>query len=358
MPTSGTGRLYQRGETWWVDYGFRGQRHRESTGSTKKADAVKLLRKRMAEMAAGKVMRNEEKVTLAEILELVVADYIAQDRRSLRRLKLAIRHVQDFFGPARALDVTTTRMNRYVDSRLAEGAARATVQQELAALKRAFRLAVKYGELSRMPSVPSLEANNTREGYFTDADMARLLPALPEYLRPVAEFAFLTGWRKGELVGLTWANVDFAAGAVRLAPGTTKNGKARTFPFDALPPLQALLHAQREHTSVLEREQGRIIPHVFHRAGRPVGDFKRAWASALKRARLEGMLFHDFRRSAVMNLEAAGVARSVAMTLTGHLTESVYTRYAIVDNAAQHEGVAKLARLHSTRAAPTLRITG
>lgn len=43
------------------------------------------------------------------------------------------------------------------------------------------------------------------------------------------------------------------------------------------------------------------------------------------------------------NLERAGISRSVAMKLTGHKTEAVYRRYAIVDSAAQREGVAKLA---------------
>jgi len=58
-----------------------------------------------------------------------------------------------------------------------------------------------------------------------------------------------------------------------------------------------------------------------------------------------GRIPHDFRRTAVRNLERAGVSRSVAMKLTGHKTEAVYRRYAIVSEADLHEAVSKLARL-------------
>ena len=72
-----------------------------------------------------------------------------------------------------------------------------------------------------------------------------------------------------------------------------------------------------------------------------------AWRGACKRAGLEGAWFHDLRRTAVRNLERAGVSRSVATKLTGHKTESVYLRYAITDKAVMEEGVQKLARFHA-----------
>lgn len=69
-----------------------------------------------------------------------------------------------------------------------------------------------------------------------------------------------------------------------------------------------------------------------------------AWRRACREAGVPGRLFHDLRRTAVRNLERARVPRSVAMKLTGHLTESVFKRYAIVDEADLAEGVAKLAQ--------------
>ena len=64
---------------------------------------------------------------------------------------------------------------------------------------------------------------------------------------------------------------------------------------------------------------------------------------------------HDLPRTAVRRLERAGASRSVATKLTGHKTESVYRRYAIVAEADLAEGVQKLARAPSAQACVTLR---
>ena len=85
---------------------------------------------------------------------------------------------------------------------------------------------------------------------------------------------------------------------------------------------------------------------VFHRNGRPIKDYRGSWKKSCEKAQVPGRIPHDFRRTAVRNLERAGVPRSVAMQLTGHKTESVYRRYAIVSESDLAEGVAKLAALH------------
>ena len=147
---------------------------------------------------------------------------------------------------------------------------------------------------------------------------------------------------------------------VRLEVGTTKNREGRQFPFRALPALDALIRAQRERTKADEKRLGQIIPWIFHRNGQRIRDFYAAWKSACRRAAVQRKnaletvvrpellerIPHDLRRTAVRNLERAGVSRSVAMKLTGHKTESVYRRYAIVAEADLREGVAKLAALH------------
>jgi len=178
-------------------------------------------------------------------------------------------------------------------------------------------------------------------------ELAALLAELPGAVRPVIEFARLTGWRiPSEVLPLTWRQVDFHASVVRLEPGTTKNGEGRTFPFAALPALETVLRRQRDYTAAVERQPGQVVPWVFHRVGRQIRVFRNAWVQACRCAGCVGMIPHDLRRTAVRNLERAGVPRSVAMKLTGHKTESVYNRYAIVAEQDLREGVAKLARLN------------
>jgi integrase len=227
------------------------------------------------------------------------------------------------------------------------GAATATIVRELAALRRMFTLAVRAKRIGHAPYIPIPAVSNARQGFLDGEDLERVIGQLPEAVRPVVRFAALTGWRKGEILSLTWAQVDFAAGVVRLEPGTTKNRDGREFPFHALPPLAELLEAQRAYTRAVERDSGRIVPWVFHRGGERIKSLRNGWDAACRRAGLPASIFHDLRRTAVRNLEQAGVPRSTAMKLTGHRTEAIYRRYAIADRATLAEGVAKLARLHA-----------
>lgn len=345
--SDGTGTIYKRGNVWWIDYSYRGDRHRESSGSTRKKDAKKLLQKRMKEMSEGGPKVDEEDITLADLREAIVADYKANGRKSLPTVKRAWCHLEDFFPKGtRAVDITTTRVKSYIAHRQDEGAANATINKELAALKRAFNLLREEGTLSRLPHVPTLATDNTRTHFLSMADVDAICDEITDRVEPVVRFAALTGWRKGEILNLKWRNVDFEAGTAHLEPGTTKNRDARTFPFDTLPPLAELLREQREYTDKVEARQDRIVPHVFHRDGDPIKSMRGAWDGACKRVGLPDAWFHDLRRTAVRNLERAGVPRSVATKLTGHKTESVYRRYAIADEDALSEGVEKLAALH------------
>jgi len=84
--------------------------------------------------------------------------------------------------------------------------------------------------------------------------------------------------------------------------------------------------------------------YIFHRNGQRIRDFRKAWATACKKAGLSGRVFHDFRRTAVRNLVRGGVSQHVAMAISGHRTEAVFRRYNITtdtDLGAAAESVTK-----------------
>jgi integrase len=125
----------------------------------------------------------------------------------------------------------------------------------------------------------------------------------------VAEVTYITGWRApSEIFTRQWKRVDFRGGWLRLEPEKTKNGAGRLFPLT--PDLRAILERQRARTLTVERAARTVIPWVFHRNGKPIRSLYRAWRTAGKDAGFPGRLMHDFRRTAVRNLERAGVPRS------------------------------------------------
>ena len=159
-----------------------------------------------------------------------------------------------------------------------------------------------------------------------------------------------------EVLTLTWPQIDFRAGTVRLETGTTKNGEGRVVMLT--PELRACLEAQHAATRDVERATGQIIPWVFHRGGRRIKDFKRPWLRACREAGLAGRIPHDFRRTAVRNLERAGVPRSVAMKMVGHKTEAIYRRYTIVDEGMLRDGRDRLAAFQATEQAAVGKVLG
>lgn len=185
-----------------------------------------------------------------------------------------------------------------------------------------------------------LREDNVRRGFFEAAQFERVCAHLPAPLRPVVTFAYLTGWRlRSEILPLEWRQVDWPGGVVRLDPGTTKIREGRSFPFTVA--LEALLKDQQaEHNRL--KATGRLVRYVFHRDGERIRNFRRAWLSACKAAGVPGRIVHDFRRTAVRNLERAGVPRSAAMAMVGHKTESIYRRYAIVDAGVLRDAAAKI----------------
>jgi len=329
----GMGRVFQRGSIQWISYNHRGKEYRESSGSTNEAQARKLLKKRLTEINGGKFIPNEDRLTFEEMVKDLVNGYEVNARRSLSTVRYYIPHLRGFFGFDRAIDITPDKVKAYQVYRLGEGAARATCNREVAILGRMLSLAVETGKLSRKPRFKILDGEKVRQGFLEHGDFLTLLGNLPDYLKPVVEFLYLSGWRKGEALKLEWKDVDLQGRVVRLRIENSKNKEGRVLPLTG-----EMLGVIQERL----KERRLDCPYIFHHRGQRIGDIRKAWKTACKKSGLEGTLVHDLRRISARNLSRAGVTESVAMEITGHKTQSMYRRYRIVDEKDLREATEKL----------------
>lgn len=226
------------------------------------------------------------------------------------------------------------------------GASNATINRELSTLSRMLRLAYESGKLFRLPPVKKLKESGPRQGFFEREQYEAMRRRLRPDLQVSVAIAYAFGWRvQSEILTLERRQLDLEAGTLRLDPGTTKNDEGRLVYLPA--DLKAQLAAQVEGVRALERQTGRIIPHLFpHLSGRRRGqrrrDFRKAWETACRKSGCHGMLRHDFRRTAVRNMVNAGVPERVAMKVTGHKTRAVFDRYHIVSPRDLQEVARKL----------------
>lgn len=347
--------IYKRGTRYWIQYWSNGRRFRESvlkaTGENNLKAARDLERRRLGELEAGTFVGTEERrLRLSDLRALIDADYIDRERKSADRVARAWKHLTAFFPDnPRAVQITTNRLHGYVAARREEGAAPATIRNELTALRRAFRVAVERQQLrpTSVPVFPTITVDNARDVFYTNEEVAAVLAELPAPLQNLWTVASWTGWRRNELFGIRWSQVDFTEGVLRLNVGTTKNREGREVPFGVVPELVAALEAQRTYTRDVERRLGRIVPWVFHREGKPIRRMDVARQSACKRAGVLGpngrpKVLHDLRRTAARNLTRAGVPRHVAMKIMGLKTEAMWRRYSIVETDDMRDGLAKV----------------
>jgi len=225
-------------------------------------------------------------------------------------------------------------------------------------------LAVQRGVLATRPPFPEIGVQNARVGFFELPEFEAVVKQLPDPLKRIALVGYYSGWRKSEILGLTWGRIDLEHGTMRLEPtsrkaGTsTKTNEGRTFPFGQVPALVEALQAQKAYTEVVQRRHGIVIPWVWHRDdGSRICKIDEAWKSACRRAGYPDRLFHDLRRTAARNLLRAGVPEHWAMQLCGHRSPEVFRRYAITSEADLKQAVARLANLPRGEALSVIALT-
>jgi integrase len=324
----------------WIKYHRNGIPVRESAHTTKPREAEKFLRKRLGEISTGAYAGPKlEKIKVSELADDLIREYRINKRKSIDDLEARWKlHLQPFFGFLRAVEVTSQLVARYIDSRQQEKAENATINRELAALKRMFNLARQSTppKVSSVPYIAMLKEDNIRTGFLESKQhdsLAAETGKIGLWLRAMFETGYTYGWRHEELLALRVRQVNLVAGTIRLEPGTTKNSEGRevsmTLPVRTL--LTQCVHGKGQDEYVFTREDGK-----------PVRDFRGTWGKACEAAKVPTLLFHDLRRTAARNLRRAGVAEGVIMKIGGWKTRSVFERYAIVSQSDIRDAMTKL----------------
>ncbi len=349
--------LYKRGNVYWTKYYRPGSRKpiRTSLETCDERQATKRLKILEGELAQGNYLDlRVERIKFGHLLDLVLRDYRINKKKSLIHAKSRIEgasgkggNIRPWFGDRRAIHITPADLSAYIEARQKQDATNGTINRELRLISRAFNLGWESYRIPG-PTITLLDEDNTREGFFDRASLSVICAHLPPYLVPVAQFAYLTAWRLGEIRKLEWRHIDFAAGEIRLDASMTKNRKPRVILMTSeLRGLLKSVTAGQTHVFTYQRvKDGPFLP---------IGDHRKAWKSACEAAGLPGRLFHDFRRSGVRQFTRDGIQESVAMKMTGHRTRSVFDRYNIVSGLDLEEARRKTEA--GTKAGTVQRVT-
>jgi integrase len=324
---------------WWVKFYVDGQAQYEAAkmpdgksavyanGPDAEKQARKYLRNRLKEVHAHEldpsrqfVSQHDKRRMITELMDALKTDFEIRGKASAPTLSHIARARTDF-GHVRAATLTAEQVDQYVKDRLEQGSAKASINRVTQLLAQAYKLAELPGPRIRKLS----EKGNERKGFYSEHEIRRIIANLDANLGDFTLFGWLTGWRKNEIRSLRWEDVD--GSAIRLGAIDAKDREARAVPLEG--ELAALIARRQVARQVMRDGTPMLCSLVFHRDGEAVGDFRKAWATACRRAGVP-RLFHDLRRSACRNMIQAGVPQSVAMKISGHRTDSMFRRYAIV----------------------------
>ena len=263
-------------------------------------------------------------------------DYAKVNKRSWRTDVGALKTLDKYFGRLSLDEIGSHRLEQYKNWRLSNyPVTKTTVNRDMALLRRMLSLAVEWGYLdeAQMPKFRFYpEKDNLKERILTQEEEKRLLAVCPARLKSMIIVALNTGMRLGEILGLRWNQVDLASGRIRVE--RTKSGRIRYVDMN-----EALIAEVRR----LREGRGRS-EFVFTSpiTGQPFVDAGSAWATALRRASIKGLRFHDLRHTFATRLIEHGVNLITVKELLGHSSVEITQRYTHPNEALKKEAVAAL----------------
>lgn len=309
----------KRGVSYYIVYSVNGKRRQETVGKDKKlAEAV--LHKRLTEIAENKYLdiKREEKIKFEDFAEHYLEIYCKPNHRSFKFDINSIKTLKRFFINKYLYEVTSEDVEKFKAERIKEGVTAATVNRDLAWLKSMFNRAIEWGKTQNNPvrKVKLFKENNQRLRYLEKEEIIKLLDNCSKHLRPIVIVALHTGMRKGEILNLKWHDVDFKRDIIYLYQ--TKNNERREVTMNDI--VKAELIKVRKHPE---------SPYIFcNKDGKPYGNVRKSFFTALKNSGIVDFRFHDLRHTFASHLVMSGVDLNTVRELLGHKSMQMTLRYA------------------------------
>lgn len=329
--------IYQRGNNWYIDFTFKGQRIRESIGPSRKG-AEKVIAKKKAEIAENKfldVRKDPSPIRFYDFAKEYLQWAKANKKlSSFQRDLCSLRVLNKEFEKKIIQEITTWQIEKYKVKRKEE-VKPATLNRELALIKHLYAKGIEWGRCKENPAkkVKLLRGEVKRVRFLTPEEIQNLLSSCPDHLRPLITVAVHTGMRKGELLDLMWDQVNFEQGFITLLD--TKNHERRDIPMNET--VKTTLRA-------MDRQDEYVFSGFY---GRRFDRIKRSFHDALKKSVIEDFRFHDLRHTFASNLVMAGEDLNTVRELLGHKDLTMTLRYAHLAPGKKSKAVNVLDRILS-----------
>jgi integrase len=335
--------VYQVGNNWYIDFYMGGKRYKESVGPANKTIAKEKLVIRKREVIQGQYKPKAVQVQFEKMKEQYL-EYSKANKKPSSHLRddSSMKHLERYFSGKRLSDIAPFLVEKYKVKRQGEKAEPATINRELGCLRHMFNMAIKWGKAQKNPvsEVRFLKEPKEKDRILSPEEEKKLLATVRTghkagHLEPIIITALNTGMRKGEILHLKWANVDFGNGYI-IVDGT-KTGEIRRVPMN------------RALTETLKRvKKTPSCEYVFSDGSGPYGDIKTGWWTALAHAGIENFRFHDLRHTFGSRLGMAGVDIKTIQELMGHKDIKMTMRYSHPTPEHKRRAVEILDRSHTS----------
>lgn len=310
--------VYRRKDSnfWWIDTTLpNGKRIRQSTGTEDKFEAEALLAKIKLESYREHHFGIKPQRSWQEAVVRFLA--VKGTLRDIKGYQGICRRLDEYLGQLALNQINGDVIWGIVQGELKRGNKIATLNRHLAVTRAILRMARdEWQWIDSMPKIRLLSGEVERDRWLTRAEAEALIEASAPHLAAMIRFALATGCRAREITGLEWKRVDLKRGTAWL--DKTKNGTPRGVPLNA------------DAIEVLEELIGEHQQYVFTYQGQPIkrAITNHAWYSAVKKAGLFDLRFHDLRHTWASWHRQAGTTCDELKDLGGWKSRTMVDRYA------------------------------